>query len=291
MTFIGERSVLGECPIWDARLDALFWVDINSRAVHRWDWKGDEFSTRVMAGRPGSIALTATPGVLVVAMEHTLLVLDWESGEATTRRDLPIAEDSVRLNDGRVDRSGNLWVGSMHVPASDGRSVGSLFCVRPDWSAREVLTGIGVANGLAFPPSGSVMYFADTTKLIVWRYAVDSEGHLGERSPFVDFARLQLPGKPDGGCVDSDGGYWIACVHGSAVARVFADGQLDRIIPVPFRRPTCLAFGGPDLATLFVTSIGGGGQYPEFDDEPDAGRVLGLDVGFTGVREAIFGGA
>lgn len=291
MTFIGERSVLGECPIWDARLDALFWVDINSRAVHRWDWKGDELSTRVMAGRPGSIALTATPGVLVVAMEHTLLVLDWESGEATTRRDLPIAEDSVRLNDGRVDRSGNLWVGSMHVPASDGRSVGSLFCVRPDWSAREVLTGIGVANGLAFPPSGSVMYFADTTKLIVWRYAVDSEGHLGERSPFVDFARLQLPGKPDGGCVDSDGGYWIACVHGSAVARVFADGQLDRIIPVPFRRPTCLAFGGPDLATLFVTSIGGGGQYPEFDDEPDAGRVLGLDVGFTGVREAIFGGA
>lgn len=291
MRFIGDRSILGECPIWDPRLDTLFWVDINSRLIHRWDWTSGELSSRKMDGRPGSIALTDTPGVLVVAMEHALLILDWGSGDVTARRDLPIAEESVRLNDGRVDRSGNLWVGSMHVPASEGRSVGSLFCVRPDWSARQILTGIGVANGLAFPPDGSVMYFADTMELMVWRYTVDSEGHLGDPTPFVDFARLQLPGKPDGGCVDSDGGYWVACVYGSALARVTADGLLDRVIPVPIRRPTCMAFGGPDLATLFVTSIGGGGQYPEFDDEPDAGRVLALDVGFTGVPEAIFRGA
>lgn len=285
--FLGEPAVLGESPIWDPRLDALFWVDINSCLVHRWDAASDRVETRAMAGRPGCIALTDRPGVLVVAMEHTILLLDWPTGESTIQIELPIAEESTRLNDGRVDRAGNLWVGSMHAPASDGLSVGSLYRVLPDWTSREMITGVGVANGLAFPADGGSMYFADTFPREVWRYLIDNDG-IGPAEPFIDFEALGLPGKPDGACVDSEGGYWIACVHGGAVARITPDGTLDRVVETPFRRPTCVAFGGPDLSTLFVTSIGGGGYYPQFDDEPDAGRVLAFDVGFTGFAEAIF---
>ena len=79
-------------------------------------------------------------------------------------------------------------------------------------------------------------------------------------------------------------------MYGSAVARITPDGAVDRVVAVPVRRPTCVALGGPALDTLFVTSIGGGGDYPVFDDEPDAGRVFAIDVGVTGIAEAVFGG-
>lgn len=288
MRFIGGRSVLGESPLWDPRLDALFWVDINSQMVHRWDWATDHVTSRPTSGRPGCIALTDDVGVLLVAMEHSLLLLNWDSGAVSVQAQLPIDKPTTRLNDGRVDRFGNFWVGSMHVPASEGLMVGSLFRVRADWSVAEVATGIGVANGLAFDRARSTMYFADTTQVMVWRYELDAAGDVQNRTSFVDFRALDLPGKPDGACVDSEGGYWIACVHGGAIARVTAEGVLDRVLSVPFRRPTCVAFGGPELSTLFITSIGGGGQYPEFDDEPDAGRVAALDVGFAGVSEELF---
>lgn len=287
---LGPRSVLGECPIWDGRLQALFWVDIQGRRVHRWDCVADEHSAHLLTVRPGSIALTTAPGTLLVAAERALGLLDWTTGAIVWKLQLDIAEPTVRLNDGRVDRSGNFWVGTMHVPASDERYVGSLFRVRPDWSAEEVLTDIGVANGLAFGDDGSSMYFADTLTLTVWRFDIDSAGTLGRRVPFVDFGVLGLPGKPDGACLDADGCYWTACVHGSSIARITPHGAIDRLIRLPTRRPTCVAFGGPTLDTLFVTSIGGGHEYyPVFDDEPDGGRLVALDVDVTGVEEAVFG--
>ncbi|MDI1290017.1 MAG: SMP-30/gluconolactonase/LRE family protein, partial [bacterium] len=278
----------GECPIWDMRSSALYWVDIESNTVHRWDSTTSELSSHELGGRPGSIALTSEAGLLLVAIEHSLALLDWSTGACTTSVDLPIDDPEIRLNDGRVDRAGSFWVGSMHVPSRDRRAIGSLYRVRGDWTVTEEVMGVRVSNGLAFSPDAAIMYFADTSDLVVRRYALDAVGRRGAAEPFADFAALGLPGKPDGGCVDSQGGYWIACVRGSAVARITADGSVDRLVSVPFRRPTCVAFGGPDLATLFVTSIGGGGDYEIYDDEPDAGRVLAIDVGFTGVREGEF---
>ena len=277
--FIGPQSILGECPIWDARAAALYWVDIDSNTVHRWDSIRDEVSSHEVGGRPGSIALTSQNGVLLVAIERSLALLEWSTGVCTVRLDLPIENPEIRLNDGRVDRAGNFWVGSMHVPSVDRQPIGSLYRVRGDWTATEEVTSIRVSNGLAFAVGGSAMYFADTSELIVRRYSVDGDGRLSAPEVFADFAELGLPGKPDGGCVDAQGGYWIACVRGSAIVRFTADGRVDQVVAVPFRRPTCATFGGPDLATLFVTSIGGGGGYEIYDDEPDAGRVLAIDVG------------
>jgi sugar lactone lactonase YvrE len=287
---IGPRAVLGECPIWDPRLGALFWVDIDGRCVHRWDWEADALAVHSLAGRPGCIALTASPGTLLVAVEHSIGLLDWTTGAVHWQLELAIAEPTTRLNDGRVDRSGDLWIGTMHVPASDERYIGSLFHVSADWTATEVLTGVGVANGLAFSGDSRSVYFADTLRLAAWRFELVAPGVLGDRTPFVEFSSVGLPGRPDGACVDAEGCYWIACVHGSAVARITPDGAVDRVVAVPARRPTCVAFGGPALDTLFVTSIGGGGDYPVFDDEADAGRVFALDVGVTGIAEVVFGG-
>ena len=105
---------------------------------------------------------------------------------------------------------------------------------------------------------------------------------------FLDFA--DLPGRPDGACVDEDGGYWIACVYGSAVLRVTPDGSVDRHISLPVAKPTMPAFGGPDLATLFITTIGGGGSHAVDPSQPDAGGLFAVETGVRGQPEPPFAG-
>jgi len=286
---IGPGCILGESPLWDDRTGRLTWVDIDGRQVHQWDWVTDRLESRSLDGRPGSIALTADPEILVVACEHRIGLLHWGRGEVTWKVTLPIEYPSVRLNDGRVSPSGDFWVGTMHVPASDRRFIGSVYRVRPDWTWDVLVTEVGVANAMTRTPTG--MLWADTLHGACWtlpEHGATEPITSGTGTPVVDFASLGLPGAPDGACTDGNGDLWLACVHGSALAHLTAQGSVVERIDLPVRRPTCPAFGGPDLGTLFVTTIGGGGNYPVFEDEPDAGRVLLLRTGARGVPERVF---
>ena len=284
---IGPRCVLGESPLWDGRTGHLLWIDIDGRHVHRWNWDTEEVTSLTLEDRPGSIALTTDPDTLVLASEHRIGLLHLEGG-IDWKATLPIAHPTVRLNDGRVSGSGDFWVGSMHVPAKDRRFISAIYRVHPDWSWEPVITSVGVANALVATPAG--MHWADTLHGACWilndSAALPHEGGTGE--PHVTFASMGLDGGPDGACIDADDNVWVACVHGGALACFDPRGVLIERIDLPVRRPTCPVFGGPDLRTLFLTTIGGGGNYPVFDDEPDAGRVLVLDVDRQGVPEHVF---
>ena len=146
--------------------------------------------------------------------------------------------------------------------------------------------GVGVANGIAFSPDGTRMYFADTIARTVWAHAYDpATGALGPEWVFSEFQ--DLPGSPDGATVDVEGCYWIACVFGSAIARITPHGEVDRIIELPVDKPTKPAFGGDDLDILFVTSIGGGASHPRYDEPGLNGCVLAVDVGVRGLPEPV----
>lgn len=286
---IGPRCVLGESPIWDHRAHHLTWVDIDGRQVHRWDWASDVIESRAIDGRPGSIALTEEPDRLLLASEHRIGILDWATGRVEWRLHLPIEHATVRLNDGRVSPQGDFWVGSMHVPASERRFIGSIYRIRPDWSWEVLVTQVGVANALTRTTTG--MLWADTLHGACWTMPAQGQAvpvTSGTGRPWVEFAEVGLPGGPDGACTDAHDDRWIACVHGGALAHLDAEGILLDRIDLPVRRPTCPAFGGPELDTLFLTTIGGGGNYPAFNDEPDAGYVLLLEVDARGVPEEVF---
>jgi L-arabinonolactonase len=242
-----------------------------------------------MTGRPGSIALTTEPGKLLVASENGLVWLDWASGAVTPWIELEPPGTGNRLNDGRCDPAGRFWVGSMYVPLSAQRYTGMLHRVEPAGTTQVMRRGVGVANGLAFYPDGSVMYFADTPRRTVWAYTYDaSTGTPHDERVFLDFG--DLPGQPDGACVDEEGGYWVACVNGWTVLRVTPDGRIDRRVNLPVEKPTMCAFGGKELDLLYITSIGDGGSYPPAPGQQEPGGLFAFDPGVQGLPESLFGG-
>lgn len=291
---VAEPAILGECPVWAPDEGVLYWEDIDGKSIHRLDPSTGVDEQRTLPGRPGSFALTAQPGLLLVATEHELVWFDWPSGTVTPWLDLEEAGVGIRMNDGRTDPAGRFWVGSMFEDTKAGKAVGSLHRIEADGTTTVMRSGVGTANGLGFDPDRSRMYFADTPTLsvVMWDYDAETGEPTNERE-FFDYETVE--GKPDGACVDADGCYWSASVYGWAVTRVTPDGVVDRRIDLPVAKPSMPAFGGTNLDTLFVTSIGAGGTVPSEPgrDGVAPGALLAIDLsgeGITGRLDAPFAG-
>ncbi len=286
-------ALLGECPVWSGAEQVLYWADIDGQRIHRHDPSSGDEQVRQLPGRPGSFVLTAEPGRLLVAMEHELVWLDWATGAIEEFIALEEAGTGNRLNDGRCDPAGRFVVGSMYADTSAGQTTGVLHRVSADGAVEQLATGIGVANGLGFDAARGRMYFADTPTetVTVWDY----DAATGERSNKRDFLDYHdLDGKPDGACVDADGNYWSASVYGWSVIRVTPEGVVDLRIELPVQKPSMPAFGGADLSTLYVTTIGAGGTVPSEPgrDGFTPGDTLAIDLsgeGIQGLTEPVFG--
>lgn len=284
------RARLGECPLWCHRTSRLYWIDIDGRVVHRTDPATGRDEIRRLDVRPGSLALMPEVDRLLVAAEHGLYELEWSTGRLVRLRQLEDDDAPTRMNDGRCDPAGRFWVGSMDDPAGTGAGAGQLHCVDVDRTAGVVEDGIAVSNALAFDPGRSVMYWADTPTGLIWSFDYDSEtGVRTGRRVFLDFAG-NLPGGPDGACIDAEGCLWVACVHGWGVARLTPAGEIDRFVELPVEKPSMPAFGAARLDTLFLTSISSGGSRPAAPGQPLAGALLAIDVGQSGLTEPVFGG-
>ncbi len=263
---LASGDELGECPIWDERMNALWWVDIHGRAVKRYD--GDSVRIMPMPEMPGSIALRREGGMLV-ALESGVFVLGTEAPQLLVRP--PEHEAGLRFNDGRCDRAGRFWVGTLAEPDFPPRGV--LYRVERDGSCRAFRTGIQVPNSIAWSPNGRTMYFADSPRHKIWAfdYAPDS----GEISKERVFASPH-PGFPDGSCVDSEGCLWNAEWGARRVVRYSPAGKIDRIVEVPAEKPSCCCFGGAQLDTLYITTA-------------DRAGLFALAPGVKGLAESRFG--
>lgn len=284
---VAAGAMLGECPVWSGAEQVLYWIDIDGRRIHRFDPVSGNDAQRTVGGRPGSIGLTPERGRLLLAAEHEAGDFQWETGAVEPWIQLEPAGTGNRMNDGRVDPAGRFWVGSMFERTAERRSTGMLHRVDADGTVTTHRRGVGVSNSLAFAPDGATMYWSDTPTSTVWSHDYDPEtGQPGPARLFADFA--DLPGRPDGACVDDSGAVWIACVSGGALVRIAPDGALDRVVSVPVASPTMPAFGGADLGSLFVTSIGSSTSVSAPANAPLDGAVLALDVGVRGVPEPVF---
>ena len=268
---------LGEGPYWDAESSTLLWVDIWAGLLHRTDTvTGDTQTTDV--GAPLSLVLPAAGGGVVLARKSELILLDPTGGEQVIASTAD--PEGIRFNDGSVDPDGRVFVGSMDNEEKD--ALGQLYRLEPDGTLAALITLVTISNGIAWSPSGDLMYYADspTKRIDVFTYH-PAVGGLADRRQFADMS--DAVGVPDGLTVDAEGCVWVCMWDGAAIRRFTPAGTLDAVVPVPVARPTSVAFGGADLADLFVTTASIDLTPAELAAQPLAGRLLHLRPGPVGL--------
>ena len=278
-----QTDILGESLVWDERTQCLYWVDIRLPAIRRLTHASGRIDTWPMPALVGSIALTEA-GTLLVALPQQIALFDPATGALEPFVVPPAMPEGHRFNDGRCDRQGRFWVGTMHniTRAPEG----TLYCLEGRGPLRAVRGGICIPNSLAFSPDGATMYFADSLQYRL--YAFDFDAASGTPGAERVLVTTTPPGFPDGSTVDAEGFLWNAEFEGGRLVRYAPDGRTDRVIPLPVQRPTCCAFGGPDLARLYVTTASQKMTPAELAAQPLAGALLALDVGVRGLPESRF---
>ncbi|MER1967600.1 SMP-30/gluconolactonase/LRE family protein [Castellaniella sp. GW247-6E4] len=285
------RNEIGESPVWLAGEQALYWVDIPAGALHRWR-PSDQQHTSWRAGQSLACIAPLPDGAWVGAMEDGVYRLTPGAGQALGAErlaDVEHARAAMRFNDGRCDRQGRFWVGSMFTDMSQAAAIGALYRMTgrgADLRLTRIVGDLVVPNGMAFSPDGRTLYLSDShpTRQRVWAYDYDIEAGMPRgRRLFIE----SLPGgRPDGAAVDADGGYWICGNDAGLVYRYTPDGRLDRSLRVPVPKPAMCAFGGPGLDTLFVTTSRPAGAAPHALD----GAVFALRPGVCGLEEPSYVG-
>lgn len=273
-------NLLGESPVWDERVQGLWWVDIHGRSLHRWS-EALGHGAWPLAQQTGCIGLCEGPG-LVCGTRTGFFHLDPVSGRTQAIAEPLLGAEHLRFNDGRSDRRGRFWSGTVQELRVAGEA--AVYRLGPSGECARVIEGITVANALAFSPDDRTMYAADSHTREIYAMDFDADnGTVGGRRLFARFDEGM--GLPDGATVDADGCLWVAAIHGARVLRFTPAGRLDRVVPMPVSQPTSCEFGGADLRMLYVTSARMRLDDAALAREPLAGSVFALDVGVAGLPE------
>jgi len=275
---------LGECPLWDEREKMLWWVDSRWPAVKRLDPASGAVMMLVLPEVVGSIAFRESGG-LIAATKSGIHFLDAASGALEARANPEAHLPENRFNDGRCDRQGRFWAGTMCDVRRD--PTGSLYRFDADMACTKLKNTIIIPNSLAFGPDGRSMYFADTNRHTILAYDYDPVSGAATRERlFADTGN----GRPDGSCVDAEGCLWNAEYGAWRLVRYTPAGKVDRVLEMPVANPTCCCFGGEDLGTLYVTTATQRLTPEDLQKQPLAGSLLALRPGVKGLPEGRFAG-
>ena len=281
--FIDSRCELGEGVFWHPLQERLFWFDILNKTLFSATAGGimvDRFTFEATVTAAGvidedNLAIASAAGIFRLNLK-------------TDARELLVAldpEGAVRSNDGRVGPSGAFWIGTMGLSNPGQVAAGALYSVRQG-EVTKLLSDIHVPNATCFSPDGSTGYFTDGVTRTIRKVSIDKTTGL-PNGAWLDFAKVEAPAEPDGAVADSEGYIWNAQWSAGSVIRFAPDGSVDRIVKVPVSRPTCPAFGGKDLKTLYITSARQGMSPEQLAAEPTAGGVFAIEVDVPGLPENI----
>jgi sugar lactone lactonase YvrE len=272
------HAQLGEGPVWDEREQRLYFVDINDQRVHIfWPATGEHRSFDV--DRSVGAVVLRDDGGLVLAAHDSFFVAAHDGDALEPFGEFRADGVSVRFNDGKVDPRGRFFAGTMGH-ADDGW-LGSLYMLETDGNVTVVLEEIGISNGLAWSADESTFFYIDTRRHSVDAFDLDPEtGAVSNRRIVAQFS----DGDPDGMTIDAEGCLWVACWGGHRVERIDpADGRRLDIVRVPATNVTSVAFGGPDLDDLYITTARGGLSDAQLADEPHAGDLFVTKPGVSGL--------
>jgi len=281
------RCVVGECPWWDAETQTLYFIDVAEGRIFKYNERTGETSQEVIEGQIGSLALTSNGGQ-IIAVENRVVLRDATSGQLEVLAHMTSMDETVRLNDGKVDRRGRFIVGAVDRGLKRDSVLGELYSIDIDGRVSILDNGFSCVNGPCWSPDDRTFYVADSLRQVVYAYDYDVErGSISNKRTFVNTE--EFGGMPDGATVDAEGCLWTALPRAGKVACFRPDGVLERFIEVPMSWPSSLMFGGSDLTKLFVTSIHS--DVVKSPHEPQSGFTFVVDgLGVRGVAESRFRG-
>ncbi len=276
-----ERDVLGEGPLWSPSRGGLFWVDIMTPVLRFLDLTSEAVSNWTMPERIGWVIERRGTTGLIAGLKSGFHDLDLDPFALRLIGDPEPDRPENRLNDAKADSQGRIWAGSKDD--RDEAKSGALYRLDADrrWSRHD--DGYGVTNGPTFNPGGTILYHTDSPARTVYAFDLAADGMLSGKRPFIRFEEEW--GYPDGMTTDAEGGLWIAHWDGGRISRFRPDGSFDRSITLPAANITSIAFAGPALDRMFVTSAA-----LDDDRHEHAGALFEVFAGVTGLAAGQYAG-
>ena len=281
-----EPAILGEGPLWVARENAVYWVDIVSKKLHRYaladgarrTWTFETEVTSLAARQQGGLVGTVRDGFAFIDLEtHTIEPV------ASPETEMP----DNRFNDGKVDEKGRYWAGSM----DDGEKLvsGSLYRLDGDLALHKMDENYSITNGPTFSVDGKTLYHTDTAKRTIFAFNLSEDGAINAKRIFVQL-EAEEEGYPDGMTVDSENCIWLAHFAGSRITRYSPESEIIEVISMPVPNITSCTFAGPDLDTMYITTARHLLSEEDIRKYPLSGSLFSCKPGVTGLPTALFAG-
>ncbi len=281
---VRTRAEVGEGPIWDPGTETLIWVDITGSAVHRFDPATGRNDRKDVGIDVGAVAVRASGGLVLAAADGFRAL--GEDGSQTVLAEVEADDPGMRMNDGKCDRHGRFWAGTMAYDEAGPAGLGTLYRLDPDLSVRLMVDGVSISNGIDWSPDDRLMYFIDslTRRVDVFDFDRD-DGAISNRRTLIEVDSSL--GFPDGMTVDANGDLWVAVWGGSRVVHYAPDGSERGMVRFPVSQTSSCAFGGADRRDLYVTSAARGISE---ESEPEAGSLFRARPGAVGQAPNSFSG-
>ena len=279
-----SQNLLGEGPLWSDDEQALYWVDILAPAIYR--WKPGEPSAREwkLPFHIGSFAFRESGGA-ILALSNGFAFFDFDTGQVIPLADPEPGVEKTRLNDGKCDRKGRFFAGSMDY--IEESPIGSLYRYDPGGAIRKMRSEVIISNGLGWSPDNRTMYYTDSPTQCIYAYDYDLEsGSMSNERIFIKDDN----GYPDGLAVDAKGFIWGAKWGAGRVVRYAPDGTIERVVDLPVSNVTSCTFGGPDMKKLYITTASKGLSKEDHQRQPLAGNVFVVETDVQGIPEPKFAG-
>ncbi len=285
---VDVKCTLGEGATWCARSGRLYWTDIEGARLWRYDPRDGRSTFWTMPERLATFALCADPHYLLLGLASRLAFFDLATGDVQQIVEVEPGMNT-RVNDGRCDRQGRFVFGTKDE-ASPVRTIGGFYRLNRDLTLERLpLPSPAISNSIAFSPDGATMYYCDSPTREIRACDYGADGRIGRDRVFVRLA--DASGEPDGSTVDRDGGLWNAQWGGGRVVRYDANGVETERVTVPTVQPSCVALGGAQLGTLYITSARVGLDSAALGEDLRAGGVFIATPARRGVPEPMFDGA
>lgn len=285
---VDGQNTLGECVLWCDRTQRVLWTDIQRSVLYAHTLASGETRNWPMPERLCCFALTDDDQRLLLGLESGLAFFDFASGELTRICEVAPEQPGTRLNDGRCDRQGRFVFGLFNEASNPKEAIGSFYRLNADLTLERLpLPPAAIANSICFSPDGRTMYFTDSQDGTIRCCDYDPlSGAIGPHRVFV--AADVMAGEPDGSVIDAQGGLWSARWGASQVVRFTPDGKVERVVALPVPQPSCPAFGGAALDTLFVTTARKDMSAARLDAAPQSGGLFMQQLDVRGLPEARF---